>query len=206
MPLRLASRWRFCCDPEPLHIPAPVTHPAVKNSTKDEETKLSILITVDALNDLPAIEGLAVELATVGGCDCCCERNNLYGALFRARSTHNYAPDEGNRHDRNRFNEVLDSYCPARAPGRLDQEGSLTQHEPAAPVTNMSHPPDRYVVTVEVMVQAWTADEAAQVVRAFVTDVFARSKYKLGNVHAINTEPPGDETWHRALDCAGALG
>jgi hypothetical protein len=104
------------------------------------------------------------------------------------------------------FNEVLDSYCLARAPGGLDQEGSLTQHEPAAPVTNMSHPPDRHVVTVEVTVHAWTADEAAQVVRAFVTDVFARSEYKLGNVHAINTEPPGDETWHRALNCAGALG
>jgi hypothetical protein len=70
----------------------------------------------------------------------------------------------------------------------------------------MTDPPEPYVVTVEVTVQAWSADEAAQVVRAFVTNVFARSEYKLGNVHAVNTEPPGDETWRRALDCAGALG
>ena len=97
-------------------------------------------------------------------------------------------------------------YCLARAPAGLEQEVSLTQHVPAAPVPNMSHPPDRHVVTVEVTVYAWTADEAAQAVRTFVADVFARSEYKLGNVHAINTEPPGDETWHRALDCAGALG
>jgi hypothetical protein len=82
----------------------------------------------------------------------------------------------------------------------------LTQHELAAPLANVSPTPDRHVVTVEVTVHAWTAQEAAQIVRAFVTDVFARSEYKLGNVHAINTEPPGDETWRRALDCAGALG
>jgi hypothetical protein len=113
---------------------------------------------------------------------------------------------EGNRHDRNRFNEVLDGLLPGQGAARPEQEVPLTQHEPAAPVPNISHPPDRHLVTVELTVHAWTADEAAQVVRAFITDVFARSEYKLGSVHAINTEPPGDETWHRALDCAGALG
>jgi hypothetical protein len=97
-------------------------------------------------------------------------------------------------------------YCLSGAPAGPEQEVPLTQHEPAAPAPNMSHPPDRHVVTVEVTVHAWTADEATQVVRAFVTDVFARSEYKLGNIHAIKAEPPSDETWHRALDCAGALG
>ena len=126
---------------------------------------------------------------------------------IRARNTDNYLAAEGNRHDRNRFNEVLDGLPPSQGAAGPEQEVPLTQHEPAAPVPNMmSHPPDRHVVTVEVTVHAWSADEAAQVVRAFVTDVFARSEYKLGNVHAINAEPPGDETWHRALDCTGALG
>jgi hypothetical protein len=97
-------------------------------------------------------------------------------------------------------------YCLARAPAGPEQEVPLTQHEPAASVPSMSQPPNCHVVTVEVTVHAWTADEAAQVVRAFVADVFARSEYKLGSVHAINAEPPGDETWLRALDCAGALG
>jgi hypothetical protein len=82
----------------------------------------------------------------------------------------------------------------------------LTQHEPAAPAANLNHPAASYLVTVEVTVQAWTADEAAQVVRGFLSNVFARSEYRMGNVHAANTEPPGDETWRRALDCAGALG
>jgi hypothetical protein len=113
---------------------------------------------------------------------------------------------EGNRHHRNPFNEVLDGVLPSHGARRTEQEVSLTQHEPAALALNMSHPPDRHVVTVEVTVHAWSADEATQVVRAFVTDVFARSEYKLGNIHAINAEPPSDETWHRALDCAGALG
>jgi hypothetical protein len=35
----------------------------------DRKRKPSILIAVDALDDLPAIEELAVELATVGGCE-----------------------------------------------------------------------------------------------------------------------------------------
>jgi hypothetical protein len=81
----------------------------------------------------------------------------------------------------------------------------LTQHEPAAPAANINHRPARYAVTVEVTVQAGNADEAAQVVRGFLTDVFARSEHKMGNVHATTAEQPGDETWHRALDCAGAL-
>jgi hypothetical protein len=51
-------------------------------------------------------------------------------------------------------------YCLARAPAEPKQEVPLTQHEPAAPVPNVSHPPDRHVVTVEVTVHAWTADEA----------------------------------------------
>jgi hypothetical protein len=37
----------------------------------------------------------------------------------------------------------------------------LTQHEPVAPAAKMIHPLARYAVTV----QAWSADEAAQVVR-----------------------------------------
>ena len=81
----------------------------------------------------------------------------------------------------------------------------MTQNEPAAPAAKMNHPPARYAVTVEVTVQAWSADEAAQVVRGFLSDVFTGSEHKMGNVHAVNTEPPSDETWRRALDCAGAL-
>jgi len=69
----------------------------------------------------------------------------------------------------------------------------------------MNHSPARYAVTVEVTVQAWSADEAAQVVRGFLSGVFTGSEYKMGHVHAANTEPPSDETWHHALDCAGAL-
>ncbi len=98
------------------------------------------------------------------------------------------------------------SLLPGQGAAIQEQEVPLTQLEPAAPVPNISDSLDRHVVTVEVTVHAWTADEAAQVVRAFITDVFARAEYKLDSVHAINTEPPGDETWHHALDCAGALG
>jgi hypothetical protein len=51
-------------------------------------------------------------------------KNDLYGALSRARNTANYLAGEGNRHDRNRFNEVLDGLLPnqvaARAGGSLD--------------------------------------------------------------------------------------
>jgi hypothetical protein len=81
----------------------------------------------------------------------------------------------------------------------------LTQHEPAAPAAKMNDPPARYAVTVEVTIQAWSADEAAQVVRGLLSDVFTGSESKMGNVHAANTEPPGDETWSHALNCAGAL-
>ena len=70
----------------------------------------------------------------------------------------------------------------------------------------MNHPPPRYAVTVEVTVQAWSADEAAKVVQDFLGDVFTGFEYKMGNTQAANTEPPCDETWRRALDCAGALG
>jgi hypothetical protein len=69
----------------------------------------------------------------------------------------------------------------------------------------MNHSPARYAVTVEVTVHAWSADDAAQVVRGFLSDVFTGPEYKMGNVHAANAEPPSDETWSRALDCAGAL-
>ncbi len=81
----------------------------------------------------------------------------------------------------------------------------MTQHEPVAPATNMNRPRERYAVTVEVTVHAWSADEAAQVVRGFLSDVLAGSEHQMGNVRAANTEPPCDELWRRALDCAGAL-
>jgi hypothetical protein len=67
----------------------------------------------------------------------------------------------------------------------------LTQHEPAALVANIRDLPDRHVVTVEVTVRAWTADEAAQGVRAFVSDVFARSEYKLASISALRNLPNG---------------
>jgi hypothetical protein len=70
----------------------------------------------------------------------------------------------------------------------------------------MNHPPARYAVTVEVTVQALSADEAAHIVRGFLNVVFARPEHKVGKVHGVNTEPPCDETWRRAIDCAGALG
>jgi hypothetical protein len=82
----------------------------------------------------------------------------------------------------------------------------LTQYEPAEPAANSNHSPARYVVVVEITVPAWTADEAAQVVRGFLSNVFARSEYEMGKVDRANTEPPDDDTWRRALDCAGALG
>ena len=82
----------------------------------------------------------------------------------------------------------------------------MTKYEPAAPAANSNHSPARYVVAVEITVQAWTADEAAQVVRSFLSNVFARSEYEMDKVYGANTEPPDDETWRRALDCAGALG
>jgi hypothetical protein len=82
----------------------------------------------------------------------------------------------------------------------------LTQYEPAAPAANLNHSPAPYVVGVEITVQAWTAEEAAEVVRGFLSHAFARSEYAMGKVHGANTEPPDDDTWRRALDCAGALG
>ena len=81
----------------------------------------------------------------------------------------------------------------------------MTQHEPAASAANMNDQPAHYAVTVEVTVPASSADEAAQVVRGFLSNAFARSEYVMGSVHVANTEPPSDDTWHRALDCAGAL-
>ena len=69
----------------------------------------------------------------------------------------------------------------------------------------MNHPPSRYAITVEVTVHAWSGDEAAQVVKGFIRDVLIGSEYEMGNLQAANTEPPSDETWRRALDCAGAL-
>jgi hypothetical protein len=81
----------------------------------------------------------------------------------------------------------------------------LTPHKPAAPAADIKHQPARYAVTVEVTVPACSADEAAQVVRGFLSNAFARSEYVMGSVHVANTEPPSDDTWRRALDCAGAL-
>jgi hypothetical protein len=69
----------------------------------------------------------------------------------------------------------------------------------------MKRPRERYAVTVEVTVHAWSAEEASQVVQGFLGDVFTGSEYKMGNVHTDNVESPSDETWRRALDCAGAL-
>ncbi len=69
----------------------------------------------------------------------------------------------------------------------------------------MNHPPTRYAVTVEVRVHARSGDEAAQVVKGFLRDVLFGSEYEMGDVQAANAEPPSDETWRRALDCAGAL-
>jgi hypothetical protein len=82
----------------------------------------------------------------------------------------------------------------------------LSQHESAAPAANIKPSPRRYAVMVEVTVQAKSADEAAQVVRGCLTDVFAPTEHAVSNVYTGNTEPPGDDTWDRALHCAGALG
>ncbi len=82
----------------------------------------------------------------------------------------------------------------------------MSQYEPAAPAAQLNHSPPRYVVAVEITVRAWNADEAAQVVQGFLANVFARSEYEMGKVDGANTEPPDDDTWRRALDCAGALG
>jgi hypothetical protein len=82
----------------------------------------------------------------------------------------------------------------------------LTQYEPAAPAANSNDSPACYVVAVEITVQAWTADEAAHVVGGFLSNVFARSEYQMGKIHGANIQPPDDDTWRRALDCAGALG
>jgi hypothetical protein len=81
----------------------------------------------------------------------------------------------------------------------------LTHDEPAALAAETNHQQARYAVTVEVTVHAWNGDEAAQVVRGFLRGVFTGSEYKIGNAQAANAEPPSDETWSRALDCAGAL-
>jgi hypothetical protein len=78
----------------------------------------------------------------------------------------------------------------------------LTQDHPAALAAEKNHSTARYAVTVEVTVEAWSENEAAQVVRGFLGGVFTGSEYKLGNVHAANTEPPSDETWLHALACA----
>jgi hypothetical protein len=82
----------------------------------------------------------------------------------------------------------------------------LTQYEPAPPAANLNRSAARYVVAVEITVQALTADEAAQLVRGFLSNMVGRSEYEMGKVHGANTEPPDDDTWRRALDCAGALG
>ncbi len=81
----------------------------------------------------------------------------------------------------------------------------MAQDDPVAPAAESNHSTARYAVTVEVTVQAGSANEAAQVVRGFLGGVFTGAEYKLGNVHADNTEPPSDETWLHALACAGAL-
>jgi hypothetical protein len=81
----------------------------------------------------------------------------------------------------------------------------LTQNEPAAPAAQLNRPPARYAVTVEFTVQAGNAAEAPLIVRSFLSDVFSESGYKMGNVVHTMVEPPSDETWQRALDCAGAL-
>ncbi len=81
----------------------------------------------------------------------------------------------------------------------------MIQDDPAAPAAELNHSTAPYAVTVEVTVQAWSANEAAQVVRGFLGGVFTGSEYKLGNVHVANTEPPSDETWLHALACTGAL-
>ncbi len=88
----------------------------------------------------------------------------------------------------------------------------MTTHKPAALAANMDDRPARYAVTVEITVPACSADEAAQVVRGFISSAFARSENALArsecvmaSVQVAHTEPPSDDTWHRALDCAGAL-
>jgi hypothetical protein len=85
----------------------------------------------------------------------------------------------------------------------------LTQHKPAASAAKMDNRSARYAVTVEVTLPACSADEAAQAVQGFLSEAFARSECVMGSVHVANTvtntEPPSDDTWHRALDCAGAL-
>ncbi len=81
----------------------------------------------------------------------------------------------------------------------------MTHHEPSALAAKTNYQLARYAVTVEVTVHAWTGDEAAQVVNGFIRGVFTRSEYKMGNPQVANAEPPSDETWSRALDCAGAL-
>jgi hypothetical protein len=78
------------------------------------------------------------------------------------------------------------------------------QHELTAPSENMNYPLARYAVTIKVTVETLSADAAT--VRGFLNDVFAPSEHKVGKVHGANTEPPSDETWLRAIDCAGALG
>jgi hypothetical protein len=82
----------------------------------------------------------------------------------------------------------------------------LTQDKLAAVAAKFNHPLARYAVTVEVTIHAWNADEAARVVRGSLSNVFTGSEYKMGNVHAADNEPPSDETWSHALNCAGALG
>jgi hypothetical protein len=78
----------------------------------------------------------------------------------------------------------------------------LTHHEPAALAAKTNHQLARYAVTVEV---TWSGDEAVHFVKGFLRGAFTGSEYKMGNVQAANAEPPSDETWSRALDCAGAL-
>lgn len=82
----------------------------------------------------------------------------------------------------------------------------MTKYEPAASAANSNDSPACYVVAVEITVQAWTADEAAYVVRDFLSNVFTQSEYQMGKVHGGNIQPPDDDTWRRAVDCAGALG
>jgi hypothetical protein len=179
-----------------LHVPVPAKHPAVQKARR-AKSESSQSHTVYALDDLSAIQTLAVDLATLAG--------RIYRLLYHDGNTDNYLAAKGTVMIAIDLTSCSIGLLPSHGVRRVEQEVSLTQYELAA-APNISHRPDRHVVTVEVTVYAWTADEAAQVVRAFVTDVFARSDYKLGNVHAINAEQPGDETWHRALDCAGALG
>jgi hypothetical protein len=89
MPLRLASRWQFVAIP-PLHYFAP--RQASRCQKQRQRRGTVNLIMVDASEDGRLFAA----------------RNDLYGAL--SRDTDNYLAGEGNGRDRNRFNEVLDSY------------------------------------------------------------------------------------------------